>query len=428
MADIIKLRTREHLTPQLRPDLQTKRPAMMVAQIGARMHYAVPEIFQAAGCLDHFYTDVSAGAELQAISRLMPRTLQPQLFRRFVARTPRVERAKTTALNPFGLAYALRRAMCRSPTQETAIDLWAGRRFCEQIVAKGFGAAGAVYVFNSAGLEIEIAAHERGLGIILEQTIAPRRIGAEVIAREAQKFPGWEPPSAQDELTETFAAREQAEWHKADLILCGSSFVRDGIAACGGPVERCLVLPYGVDNTPAARRTIRPGGRLRVLSVGQVGLRKGSPYIAAAAKRMQRDAEFRLVGPVALAPAAQADMARHVTLTGSVPRAELHAHYRWADVFLLPSLHEGSATVVYEALAAGLPVICTHNTGSIVTDGREGFIIPVCDADAIVDRLTRLQDPGLRETMSKQALATALRGSVGAYGERLLAALQHLPV
>jgi glycosyltransferase involved in cell wall biosynthesis len=99
-------------------------------------------------------------------------------------------------------------------------------------------------------------------------------------------------------------------------------------------------------------------------------------------------------------------------------------HYAWADVFLLPSICEGSATGCYEALAAGLPVITTENAGSVVRDGIEGFIVPIRNASAIVERLESLQrHREVLESMSRAALERAREFTVERYGERLLAAL-----
>jgi glycosyltransferase involved in cell wall biosynthesis len=80
-----------------------------------------------------------------------------------------------------------------------------------------------------------------------------------------------------------------------------------------------------------------------------------------------------------------------------VTRQEVRRHYQWADVFVFPSLCEGSAMVTYEALAAGLPVITTPNAGSVVRDGVDGFIVPIRDAEAIaakLDLLARDPSPG----------------------------------
>ena len=107
-------------------------------------------------------------------------------------------------------------------------------------------------------------------------------------------------------------------------------------------------------------------------------MRKGSPYVLEAARRLAGSATFRMVGPCSL-PAQIIDGApSNLEILGPVPRGDIMRHYAWADVFLLPSVCEGSATVVYEALTAGLPVICTPNTGSVVRDGvRDSSSPPV---------------------------------------------------
>lgn len=58
-----------------------------------------------------------------------------------------------------------------------------------------------------------------------------------------------------------------------------------------------------------------------------------------------------------------------------------------SHVFVFPSLLEGSAKSVYEAMSYGLPVITTENAGSIVEDGKSGFIIPIGDANALADKI-----------------------------------------
>jgi glycosyltransferase involved in cell wall biosynthesis len=103
----------------------------------------------------------------------------------------------------------------------------------------------------------------------------------------------------------------------------------------------------------------------------------------------------------------------------------MSGHYGWADVFVLPSLCEGSATVCYEALASGLPVITTPNAGSVVRDGIDGFIVPIRDAEAIAARLEMLiSDPRILDQMSGNAALRAAEFTVKKYGERLLSTVQ----
>jgi glycosyltransferase involved in cell wall biosynthesis len=164
-----------------------------------------------------------------------------------------------------------------------------------------------------------------------------------------------------------------------------------------------------------------------VLTVGAVGLRKGSPYVGAVAKAVRDIAQFRMVGPIDVQPEAVATLSASVELTGPIPRSEMRAQFEWADVFLLPSLCEGSATAVYEALAAGLPVICTENTGSVVRHGVDGYIVPIRDVAETTDILKQLAgNPAMLARMSDSARERAADYTVARYGERLVAALsQH---
>jgi glycosyltransferase involved in cell wall biosynthesis len=75
-----------------------------------------------------------------------------------------------------------------------------------------------------------------------------------------------------------------------------------------------------------------------------------------------------------------------------VPQADLPKIYRSADVFVFPSLLEGMPLVVLEAMASGLPVITTPNgPGDLVRDGVDGFVVPIRDVDAIVEKLEYLR-------------------------------------
>jgi hypothetical protein len=412
---------------------RVSRSQFIVAQLGARMHYAVPCILHAAGMLEHFYTDFSTETGWTQMLNWIPAALQPAAVRRLLGRSPKgVPRTKVTAFNALGLEYArrLRRSECTSDCTEAF--LWAGRAFCNLVLARGLGNANGVYTFNSAGLELLQRARMEGLRAVMEQTIAPKRVELQLLRDEASRFPGWE-ASTENAGASAYCDREEEEWKSADLILCGSEFVRDGIAQCGGPVEKSVVVPYGVDVTKtktesgkekAERSTFSP---LRVLTVGSVGLRKGSPYVLEAARQLKGKAQFRMVGSIGVEYGAEVKLREHLELIGPVPRSELARHFDWADVFLLPSLCEGSATVTYEALAYGLPVICTANTGSVVRDGVEGFVIPIRDAAAIVDKLRKLLDDSeLLGRMSANGAIRAKEFTVAKYGGHLTGALRML--
>jgi glycosyltransferase involved in cell wall biosynthesis len=108
-----------------------------------------------------------------------------------------------------------------------------------------------------------------------------------------------------------------------------------------------------------------------------------------------------------------------------VARDELYKHYSQASVLVLPSIEEGLALVQAQAMACGIPVIATENTGAadLFTDGVEGFIVPIRDPRAIREKiLTLYENPAMREQMGEAALARVRKiGGWDDYGERALA-------
>ena len=78
-----------------------------------------------------------------------------------------------------------------------------------------------------------------------------------------------------------------------------------------------------------------------------------------------------------------------VEITGKIPQAELPKVYTRGDVFLFPTIEDGFAVVLAQAKAAGLPIITTPNGAGhdLVHSDREGWIVPIRDADAMIRRL-----------------------------------------
>jgi glycosyltransferase involved in cell wall biosynthesis len=401
--------------------------SVVVAQLGARMHYAVPRILHRAGLLERLYTDICARKGWPRLLQLLPSALRSAAIKRLLGRVPgEIPPRLITAFTNFGLEYARRIARARTTDERNAAFLWSGREFGRRVIDRGFGAAKSVYVFNSAGLEILQAARQAGLKGVVEQTIAPRSVEWAALKEEALRFPDWEAPTAKDSMMEDYCARETAEWVVADLVVCGSEFVRESIIGSGGDPRKCVVVPYGIEsNACAVERPERRPGPLRVLTVGAVCLRKGAPYVLEAARKLGARAEFRMVGAIQVLPEAERKLRGQLELAGVVPRTEMTRHYAWADVFLLPSLCEGSATSTYEAMFQGLPVICTPQAGSTVREGLDGFVVAARDDGAIAAKLELLAaKPAMLREMSAQARANSANNTLEKYGERLIAAFR----
>src|SRR5207245_11203657 len=129
---------------------------------------------------------------------------------------------------------------------------------------------------------------------------------------------------------------------------------------------------YGIARerfSPRQRGTPHASGKLHILFAGSVNLRKGAQYLLEALQRLNSSqVEARFAGTLALDPARLKPYQRTATFLGSVPRNKMMGLYDWADVFVLPSICEGSALVTYEALASGIPLIATPNTGAWIRE------------------------------------------------------------
>lgn len=211
---------------------------------------------------------------------------------------------------------------------------------------------------------------------------------------------------------------------EADYVIVPAELARDSFIKHGKPADRVILLPWGVDT---GRLTPRIGNRqdsiFRVIYVGQVSIRKGIIDVLDAWQKLHwPEAELLIIG--------RADpITQKVLKFRPLPdrtrwlihSSELWKWYHESDVFIFPSIEEGSALVTYEALACGLPVITTPNAGSIVRDGEDGFVVPIRDVSALCARLEQLRrDQALRIRMGQSARRWVEQFTWRTYSARLL--------
>ena len=79
----------------------------------------------------------------------------------------------------------------------------------------------------------------------------------------------------------------------------------------------------------------------------------------------------------------------NVKFFGATDRQTLKKLYQESSLFVLPSIEEGLSMVIAEAMASGLPVVCTTNTGGedLIENGKQGFIVPIRDVDALAEKI-----------------------------------------
>jgi glycosyltransferase involved in cell wall biosynthesis len=219
-------------------------------------------------------------------------------------------------------------------------------------------------------------------------------------------------------------AREEAEYERSDAITVPSEFARRSFVEMGVLAAKVHKIPYGV-RLDRFRRVAQPAkNRFEVLFVGQVGLRKGVPYLLRAFARLKHPHKrLRIVGGVQpefrrILPQLPLD---GVEFVGRLPQDQLPAIMSSSHVMVLPSIEEGLALVQAQAMACGCPLISSTNTGGedLFTDGAEGFVVPIRSPEAIVTRLQQLaDDPALQQRMSEAALTRVRQiGGWHQYGE-----------
>jgi len=223
--------------------------------------------------------------------------------------------------------------------------------------------------------------------------------------------------------------RALGEYDECDAIVVPSEFTRRSFIKEGIPANRVFKCPYGVDLSLFHNCSLKKGNdKLRVVFLGHCSIRKGIGYLLQALRPLVRQGavETWLIGGVA--PEARLILAAHegeFVFQGHQPRAKLAEYLSRCDVLVLPSIEEGLALVMAQAMACGLPVIATTNTGAedLLTDGVEGFIIPIRAPQVIREKIQWLLDnPDQRRVMGAAALKRVKSlGGWAEYGKRSLA-------
>jgi glycosyltransferase involved in cell wall biosynthesis len=298
----------------------------------------------------------------------------------------------------------------------------------DHVSEKPASASDVFLFYNGAGLRTSRRLGANGAVRVVE-AVNSHVLEQEEIMREEHRRLGLPPPRFHSRET----ARRVEEYAVADAVLCPSGFVKESFLRRGFSAERIFVVPYGMSlsETPDESAPVHDE-TFRVLYVGQISPRKGLRYLFEAFSGLRHPRkELVIVGPAGQPSGLENIVPPPGTIFRGVLKGEALARaYREASVFVLPTVEEGLALVLGEALSFGAPVIATDHSGAadLFTPGREGFIVPIRDPGAITEKLQQLaDDPALRERMSTDARARArtLRGWESA-GQKLVETLAAL--
>ena len=398
-------------------------PQVLVACPDAR-----PPAYQAvialaeAGRLDRFVTGFyhrGHGRAMEAARQLMPcqfPRVRRQLMRRHERRIPT---DRVSSLWSYDAALQLEAKLAaRRPGSQHAVARWRTRRF-DRATSRAIRQRrpGAAFLFSDVGSDLALPTCRRsGIPTLLSMVHGDVREERLILDEEARHSPDFFPIYLGDgrlDLNELewLHQRRLRDIALADRILVPSDHIAGELVRHGTPRDRIGVVPYAADT-----RRFRPDpgkvaaeGRCTFLFAGGITQRKGIKYLLEAWRRVRRPGwTLQLVGALPSDPGPLRPYLDEVDHLGRVGHAEMPAVMAAADVFVFPSLFEGSAVVTYEALAAGLPSIVTAAAGSVVRDGEEGLIVPSRAVDDLAAAMARLgESPDLRRRLAAAARARA---------------------
>lgn len=302
---------------------------------------------------------------------------------------------------------------------------WWDHVILDRYVAQRLPRCDAFVGLSSSGLLTGRKAQQQGAMYICDRGSSHIRYQDQIL-RDEYKLLGIHGP----ELDPRRIEREEAEYKQADFVTVPSEYVRETFLERGFSTVKVVKIPYGV-NLSRFEPVGKPNPeRFDVLFVGSASVRKGIHYLLEAFHRLPvTNKQLTFVGMIQ--PIAKEMIDRYlaqgtnIVCLGHMPQPRLKEVMSTHHVMVLPSIEEGLALVQAQAMACGCPVIATTNTGGadLFTDGKEGYVVPIRDSNAIQERLQYLSEhPEVRERLSGAALARVQ--SVGGwtqYGESFAA-------
>jgi glycosyltransferase involved in cell wall biosynthesis len=403
-----------------------KDEGWICCQIGAREHYAIPRALHAHGALRKLVTDFwfPPGS---AFLRILPSSLKQDLRGRY---HPDLAGADVNGLNFPALKFeAISRMRGQAGwAQIMARNQWFQRKVVSILSNFELPASSSqpiLFAYSYAALEILRHAKTQGWRCVLGQ-IDPdpveEKIVAEEVAREPELAAAWKPAPP------VYWDRWHEECDIADRILVNSAWSKSALEKTGIPSAKISVVPLAYEPTAGATSFARSypaqfdqNRPMRVLFLGQINLRKGVARLLKAIQLLQdKPIEFHFVGPVQISIPHDLLTNRKIHWHGAIPRSEVGAFYRSAEVFILPTLSDGFGLTQLEAQAWSLPIITSSFCGEVIRDGENGIVLDELSPSAISAALRScMSEPARLRAFAANRL-TADRFNLKAVAESLL--------
>ncbi len=285
--------------------------------------------------------------------------------------------------------------------------------------------------FAGVSLDAIKIAKDKGMITILERGSSHRIYQQNILKEEYLKTNTF--TNLDFSQNEEVFQRELIEYDLVDFISIPSSFVKRTFIEQNISNDKLIINPYGV-NLDEFKQIPKEDNVFRIIFAGGGSLRKGYHYLLQAFSELSlSNCELWHLGSIndEIKPFLKKFNNKNWILKGHIPQKELFKYYSQGSVFVLPSLEDGFGMVIFQAMACGLPVILSENTGgydAITKDGEEGFVIPIRDVEAIKEKIWYLyNNQDIAREMGQKAKIKVSNGfSWEDYGNRYIKNLEEI--
>ena len=366
---------------------------VVVVHRGARDAYQVAAALADAGLLERLVTDLYWPRErfwASRISAFLPDRIRLLLAQRHHPRVPSSLVRQTLVSGALSyllekrkdVPFSIRRRAIRHTDAvlgRTAGRLAAGTN--SLLISYSYYGYQAFQSYGKPGVLFQLHPHPASVRRILEQELLDHPDCSESLRKE------WELSLPKEDFAHLIS-----ETQMASHFLVASSFTKRTLIENGAAPSSIRVIPYGVDLKRFAPSpdTRSSSGPLRLLFVGSINQRKGIKYLLEALRLLgSAPVELTVCGRVVDNLALFEPFRSKIRIRPSVSLPELQAAYQQADLFVFPSLAEGFAQVLLEALASGLPILSTSHTAApdLIKHGEQGFIVEPRRPDLVASHI-----------------------------------------
>ena len=384
---VIQAQNSSFKTPNL-SQRQARLPKAVVSFAGSRDHYELARALQGAGLLERLVTDLYWEPEALPFGPKMGNRF-PKLMARHNPGLPR--RRIVTPI----------RAMVDGLLMKTALATRQRQIRLDQILGQAardlaWRSRSALFSYSYyAAAAFKPGARRPPMRFLFQLHPHPAAV-RDILQAElvrAPRFAGslkWEHEIGAPEAHFKSLCQEA---HLANGWVVASSYTAKTLADQGIPRNEIHVVPYGVETKDYPCRDFRPRAEdpFRVIWIGSMTQRKGLSYFLEAMGSLpQENLEVIICGHHAVDRLLIKEYGiRNVRVHKGLPTSKLTPLLRTCDLFVLPSLVEGFAHVILEAMSSGVPVLTTRSTCApdVLEDGVHGFLIPIRDPAAIANRV-----------------------------------------